>query len=63
MDIAPVSSITIPRLCGEVACGQCHPCRRRAMLNTASYVLRAEPEEGDPKAALMELLDALGLAP
>ena len=61
MDIAPVSTITIPRTCGAVPCGQCQPCRHRAMLNMASYALRSETEEGDPKAALCELLDALGL--
>jgi len=61
MDIAPVSTITIPRTCGAVPCGQCQPCRRRAMLNMASYALRGEAEEGDQKAALSELLDALGL--
>jgi hypothetical protein len=32
------------------------------MLNTASYALRAETgEEGDPKGALLDLLDKLGL--
>lgn len=61
MDIAPVSTITIPRTCGDVPCGQCDLCRRRAMLNMASYALRSETEEGGPKAALSELLEALGL--
>jgi hypothetical protein len=31
------------------------------MLNMASYAVREEAEEGDQKAALSELLDALGL--
>jgi hypothetical protein len=31
------------------------------MLNMASYALRSETEEGGPKAALSELLEALGL--
>lgn len=31
------------------------------MLNMASYALRSETGEGDPKAALSELLEALGL--
>lgn len=62
MDISPVGTITIPRPCGEVACGQCTACRRTAMLNTAAYALRANTEEeGDPKDVLLDLLDKLGL--
>lgn len=62
MDIAPPVSLTIPRTCGDVPCGQCEPCRRRAMRNTAAYILRTEmEEEGAPKAALLDLLDMLGL--
>lgn len=62
MDIAPPVSLTIPRTCGDVPCGQCAPCHRLAMRNTAAYVLRAETEEeGDPKATLLDLLDMLGL--
>jgi hypothetical protein len=62
MDIAPPVSLTIPRTCGDVPCGQCAPCRRRAMLNAAAYALRAEStEEGDPKATLLDVLDMLGL--
>ncbi|AXH66181.1 hypothetical protein SEA_SATIS_20 [Streptomyces phage Satis] len=63
MDISPVGTITIPRICGDVPCGQCAGCHKRAMLNTASYALRAETgEEGDPKGALLDLLDKLGLS-
>jgi hypothetical protein len=62
MDISPVGTLTIPRICDAVPCGQCESCHRRAMLNTASYALRLETEEeGDPRGALLDLLDKLGL--
>lgn len=57
MDIVPVSTVTVPRKCGEVRCGQCEPCRVRAMKNTAAYALKEE----DPQGALLELLSQLGL--
>lgn len=57
MDITPVSTVTIPRQCGAVPCGQCEPCRHRAVLYVASYALKEE----DPKGALLDLLDELGL--
>lgn len=63
MDIGLPGTITIPRICGEVPCGQCDPCLRKAMLNLASYALRdaEKREEGDPKGTLLDLLDKLGL--
>lgn len=63
MDIALPGTISIPRTCGDVPCGQCDPCRRRAMLNVASYAIRLSEreEESDPKGALLDLLDKLGL--
>lgn len=62
MDISPVGTLTIPRTCGEIPCGKCETCVRRAMLHTASYVHRlANAEEDDPKAVLSDLLEALGL--
>lgn len=57
MDIVPVSTVTIPRPCGVIPCGQCESCHRVAMLNTASYALKEE----DPKGALLDLLSKLGL--
>lgn len=62
MDISPVGTITIPRTCGDVPCGQCPPCHRLAMLNASAYALRRETEEEDnPKDVLLDLLDKLGL--
>lgn len=62
MDIGPVGILTIKRICGDVPCGQCQPCLRRAMLHTASYVDRSvNAEEDDPKAVLSDLLKCLGL--
>ena len=62
MDISPVGTITIPRTCGAVPCGQCEPCHRKAMLVMAEYASRrGTQEEDDPKGVLLELLDMVGL--
>ena len=62
MDISSVGMPAASRTCGRVPCAQCEPCRRRAMLIAASYALRMETqEEGAPGAALLDLLDKLGL--
>jgi hypothetical protein len=57
MDITPVSSVTIPRQCMPIPCGQCEACHRVAMLNMAAYAAKEE----DPKGALLDLLSKLGL--
>lgn len=57
MDIVPVSTVTVPRPCGDIPCGQCTPCHRVVMLNMAAYALKEE----DPKGILLDLLDKLGL--
>jgi hypothetical protein len=57
VDITPVSSVTIPRQCMPIPCGQCVACHRVAMLNMASYAMKEE----DPRGALLEMLDMLGL--
>lgn len=62
MDIEPVSSVTIPRPCGRIPCGQCNACHHRAMVKAASYALRRESKEEDsPKETLLDLLGKLGL--
>lgn len=62
MDIEPVSSVTLPRPCGPIPCGQCGACHHRAMVKAASYVLRkGDEKEGSPKETLLDLLGKLGL--
>lgn len=63
MDISPVGTVTIPRVCGAIPCGQCESCHHRAMLKAASYAVRMQEsgKEGDPKVTLLDLLGHLGL--
>lgn len=63
MDIAPMGTLTIARVCGDIPCGQCAACLHRAQFHAASYIHRTveENEEGDRKTALKGLLECLGL--
>lgn len=63
MDLTLPGTVSAPRACEKMPCGQCDSCTRKVMLKLASYALRdAETqEEGDPKATLLDLLALLGL--
>jgi hypothetical protein len=62
MDIEAVGILTLPKICGQVPCGQCDSCVLHVMKNAAAYSLRAgTQEEADPKAVLLDLLAHLGL--
>lgn len=61
MDIQSVEpAVTLHHPCDEVACGQCGPCHRRAMLMTADYVVRKAKKDA-PEGVLLDLLKCLGL--
>lgn len=53
-----VTTVALLRECGEVSCGVCPECHRKAMRNMASYALKTE----DPEGTLRLLLAKLGLA-
>jgi hypothetical protein len=62
VDIESVGILTLPKICGQVPCGQCESCVLHVMRNAAAYSLRVgKQEEADPKAVLLDLLERLGL--
>lgn len=61
MDLTEATLVTTTALlreCGEVSCGVCPECHRKAMRNMAAYALKTE----DPQGTLRLLLTKLGLA-
>lgn len=60
MDIRPVGTAVLNEPCGDLPCGQCAPCRRKAQLMAASFVARNAKKDA-PQGALLDLLEHLGL--
>lgn len=60
MDLTETTIVTTAALlreCGDVSCGVCPDCHRKAMRSVASYALKTE----DPSGTLRLLLGKLGL--
>lgn len=60
MDIRTLEVAAVEQICGDVACGQCSSCHRKAMLMAASYVERNTKKDA-PQGVLLDLLEHLGL--